>query len=403
MSTQILTGTQADQKIAEEAKDPFWAKGRRRLTESNLLEAAQLMGRVFKGDRYATLKFQEALTSGDFRAAAFEILDREMLQRYADLPQTWSAYCRRTTVSNFKPKRMIDLLGGRAGLDPIGELGEYPERQVSKALYALSVGKFGGRFQISWESIVNDELGEIQNMPEDLAIAARDTESRVAAGLLTDGNGPNDAYFNATAWGRTFVSADPTTMVTTWTGGSSNLMTGNPALTVDSLTTALTEIGQRRDLEGRPIAFPGLVLVVPQALEVAASQIVNAVQIRATNTGVAGNGEQVLMTNWLAGKIKVVVEPWLSVLDKSANANTTWYIVPDPAVSRPAFSMGFLRGHETPDLRVKADAGNSIGGGPLAAEEGSFDVDDIQYRVRHVVGAAGTDMIGTLVSNGSGS
>lgn len=394
MNTQILTGNAAT-TVADE---PFWNKSRRRLSEANVLEAANLMGRAFKGNRLASLQLQEALSSDDFRAAAFDVLDREMMERYADLPQTWSAYCRRTTVRDFKKKRLVDLMGGRSALDPVPELTEYPERGVSKALYYLTVGKFGGRFQISWESIVNDDLGEIQNMPQDLAIAARDTESRLAAGLLTDGNGPNDAFFGATAWGRTY---DPAT--DSFSGGSSNLITGNPALTVDSLTAAMTAITSRKDLEGRPIAIPGFVLVVPPALEVAASQIINAVQIRSTATGVAGNGEQVIMNNWLAGKIKVVVEPWLPVLDKGANVNTTWYLVPDPAASRPALFLAFLRGHETPDLRVKADAGNSIGGGSLPAEEGSFDVDDIQYRVRHVLGGTGTDMIATAVSNGSGS
>lgn len=390
MNTQILTGQQA----VQEGADPFWSRSTRRLSEGNLLEAAQLMGRAFAGNRLATVQFQEALSSDDFRAAAFEILDREMMERYSDLPQTWSAYARRTTVRDFKPKRLVDLMGGRAALDPVPELTEYPERGVNKALYYLSVAKFGGRFQISWESIVNDDLGEIQQMPGDLATAARDTESRAAAGMLTAGNGPNPAYFSATAWGRTYdVASD------SWSGGSSNLITGNPALTVDSLSAALTDIGSRKDPEGRPIYIPSQVLVVPPSLEVAANQIVNAVQIRQTDA----NGQQVLMGNWLANKVKVVVEPWLPVLDKGANAATTWYLVPDPAASRPALYLAFLRGHEVPDLRVKAEAGNSLGGGQLAAEDGSFDVDDIQYRVRHVVGGTGTDMIASAVSNGSGT
>jgi hypothetical protein len=396
MPAQILNGPAAE-AVADE---PGWHQ-RRRLSEANLLEAAQLMGRVFRGNRLATLQFQEALSTDDFRAAAFEILDREMMERYADLPQTWSAYCRRTTVRDFKKKRLVDLMGGRAALDPVPELTEYPERGISKALYYMSVAKYGGRFQISWESIVNDELGEIQNMPGDLAVAARDTESRLAAGLLTDGNGPNDAYFGATAWGRSYSVASDS-----WSGGSSNLITTgagfaatNPPLTTDALTDALTVIASRRDPEGRPIVVQGYVLVVPPALEVAARNIVNATEIRTRNAA----GQETVVGNWLAGRVRIVVEPWLPVLDTSANVNKTWYLLPDPAASRPALFLAFLRGHETPDLRVKADAGNSIGGGALPAEEGSFDVDDIQYRVRHVVGGTGTDMIASAVSNGSGA
>lgn len=387
MTVTTVTGAAAEAV----ANEPSWGP-RRRLSEATILEAAHLMGRAFNGSRRAMLDFTEALSTDDFRAAAFEVLDREMLERYQDLPATWTGYARRTTVRDFKAKKMVDLLGGRAALDAVPELTEYPARDLSKALYQLLVGKFGGRFQISWESIVNDELGQLRDLPGSLAAAARDTESRVAAQLLTDGTGPNGAIFNATAWGRTFNED-----TSTFSGGSSNLLTANPALTTDALTAALNAIGQRKDLEGRPILVQGYVLVVPPALEFTARKILDATEIR-----VVEGSQTIIMGNWLAGKVRLVVDPWLTVLDTGPQAATTWYVVPDPQSARPALYVGFLRGHETPDLRVKADAGQRVGGGDVPAEEGSFDVDDIQYRVRHVVGAVGTDMIATAASTGAG-
>jgi hypothetical protein len=383
MGIAILSDTTSD--------DTGWVRPPR-LSEAVVADAAQLMGRMFKGNRRAMLDVQEALSTSDFRNAAFEVLDREMLQRYADLPAVWTGYARRTTVRDFKPKKMVDLLGGLAALDPVKELEEYPARDVSKAYYEISVGKYGARFQISWESIVNDELGELQDLPGHLAIAARDTESRTAAGLLTDGNGPNDAYFNATAFNRTQAANG------TWSGGSSNLLASNPPLTTDNLANALQAVSQRRDMQNRPIAVQAFALVVPPALEFTARKILDTTEIRIT-TG----SQTVIMGNFLNGKVKLVVDPWLAVLDLGANAATTWYLVPAPESSRPPLHVGFLRGHETPDLRVKADAGQRTGGGAVPAEEGSFDVDDIQYRCRHVVGSAGTDMIATAASNGSGS
>jgi hypothetical protein len=62
--------------------------------------------------------------------------------------------------------------------------------------------------------------------------------------------------------------------------------------------------------------------------------------------------------------------------------------------------MGFLAGHETPDLRVKADTGLRVGGGSVPAEEGSFDTDDIQYRIRHVTGGTTLDPIAAYASVG---
>jgi hypothetical protein len=389
MTIQTFSGARVEEATAD--NNLF---GRpRRISEAQVLEAAQVLGRAFKGSRYGMLKLQEALTSDDFRGAAFEVLDREMMQRYQDITPVWDQYCAQTTVRDFKPKTLVDLMGGRAQLDLVPERTEYPHRSVSKGAYHISVAKYGGVFQITWESIINDELGELENLPGNLAIAARNTESGLAASLLTDGNGPNGAYWNATAWGRTY---DPAT--DSWSGGSSNLISGNPLLTVDSLTAALDAISQRTDPEGLPIIVEAIKLVVPPALETTARKILDATEIR-----IEVSGQTVIMNNWLANRVQLVVDHWLPVLDKGANANTTWYLVPAPASSRPALFMAGLRGHETPDLRVKADGGNRIGGGPVAPEEGSFDADDISYRVRHVKGATGTDMIATAVSTGAGS
>jgi hypothetical protein len=63
--------------------------------------------------------------------------------------------------------------------------------------------------------------------------------------------------------------------------------------------------------------------------------------------------------------------------------------------------VAFLNGYETPDIRQKADAGQRVGGGAIGAEEGSFDVDGIYYRVRHVVGAGTVDPLHTYASAGA--
>ena len=384
---ETLTGSAAE-AVAEERLGT-----RRRLSEQDVADALNLMESAFRGNRRGMVEFQEALASSDFQAAVFDVLDRETIDRYEDMTPVWTRYVSTTTVRDFRPKRLIDLLGGKAALDVVPELSEYPARSVSKALYRLTVKKYGGRFAISWEAIVNDDLDEIRNLPENLATASRDTESRAAAALLTDGDGPNAAYFNATAWGRDYDDETDT-----WSGGESNLMTGNPALTIDSLAAALAAIKARRDPEGRPIVVPKFMLVVPQSLEIQAQRVLNTLEVRVT-TG----STQTIEKNYVAGSVELVVDPWLDVLDTGTNAATTWYLLPAPSSSRKALFLGRLRGHETPDLRVKADTGSRVGGGAIAPEEGSFDIDDIQYRARHVIGATGTDMIATIVSNGSGS
>ena len=76
-------------------------------------------------------------------------------------------------------------------------------------------------------------------------------------------------------------------------------------------------------------------------------------------------------------------------------------MLPKPTSRRPATFAAFLRGHETPDLRYKADQGQRIGGGNISPLEGSFDIDDIQTRVRHVLGHQTGDPTFTYASYGS--
>ena len=103
-----------------------------------------------------------------------------------------------------------------------------------------------------------------------------------------------------------------------------------------------------------------------------------------------------------SGRLARVVNPWLTLVNTGAAAATTWFLLPAPSTGRPAIVSAFLRGHESPDLRMKSDAGNRVGGGALPGEEGSFDDDTIQYRVRHVHGAGLVIPAETYASTGAG-
>lgn len=373
---EILTTTEADAEVTALAPRKRYSP----LYEARMDRALDLFERAASGSGAAMDELKEAISTSDFPQLFGSVLDRSLLETYQQLTPIWSSFAARTTVKDFRAKTLVDLLGGRGILEKVGELAPYPQRKPSTATYSLSVGKYGGGFSLSWESIVNDDLSALTQLPTRLAQGASDTEDYLATQLLTDGSGPHGTYFNSTA-----------------AGGATNLLTGNPVLSTTALSDALTAIGSRKDSEGRPIAINGYVLVVPPALEVTARNILGASEIRIT-TGT----QEMIVGNWLSGKVTLVVDPWLPVID-TVRGNTAWYIVPAPTSARPSLVLGFLQGHETPDLRVKADTGARPGGGSIAPEEGSFDVDDVRYRIRHVLGTTGVDMIGSAASDGSGS
>lgn len=340
------------------------------------VEASKLFNEGLSGRnpfKYAMLK--EAMTRADFNVYLGKAFDVEMLAKYQDLTPEWRQIARETTVKDFKPKTFKELFGGRGPLDKVKEGAEYKERTKSEAEYELSADKYGNTFKVTFELIKNDEIGELRDLPSDLAQGAIETEDKVVFSQLVGPNGPNTSFFKS-ANGNA-----PTAL----------------AFTRANIQAAYLAMSKRKDKQGNPVrlAAARLLLVVPTALLFEAEQIVNAPTIP-DPAGGAGT-----IPNPLAGKFRVVVSDYISIYNGSAKADATWFILPAPETARPALVAAKMRGEENPDIRVKADQGVRLGGGSIAPEEGSFGDDTITYRGRHIIGAGTLDPLLTYVSVGS--
>lgn len=357
----------------------------------NLKHLARIYEGVIEGDRRAMLLFQEAMSRADFSYLFGDIIDRQLLAAYQTRPVQWPAYAKKGTVRDFRKVRRYTLDGGEAVLDAVKELAPYPVRKVADGFYEYSVGKFGDQIAISWEDVVNDDLDALTDLPTRLGIAARRTQERFAAALFSGSSGPNSTFF----------SAGNFNIITTAVVGST--VTPNPPLSIGALQLAMQVLGQQKDTDGGPIYVEGVTLVVPPALEVVANNIINATEILAASGGGVGSGQdQLRVTNWMRSRVNVVVNPWLPIVN-TTSGNTSWYLFADPNVGRPAMEIGFLAGHDTPELWVKSPNAQRIGGGPVAPEDGDFEHDAIQYRVRMVLGGTLMDFRSSVASNGTGS
>lgn len=352
-----------------------------------IAEANALFDAAAQGSYLAKHRLQEALTRSDFPKIYGAALDVKLLAAYRAIDPVWSKFAARDVVPDFRASTWVDLLGGQGALSLVKEGAPYPRATLSEADGSYAVAKYGKTIGLTWEMFKDDRLHAFSQLPARLAVAAREMEDRIATAQLAVAAGPNPALFGAAK------------VIGKGGATSSNLMTGNPVLSETSVQDALTAIGIRRDFDDRPVVLNGAVLVVPPQLQTTAERIVGATEVRETIGSVT-----VVRTNPLAGRVRVVVNPWLLTIDVSANADTTWYVLPEPAANgRPAVVLGFLAGHEVPDLRVKNDQGTRIGGGAIAPEEGSFEFDTIDYRGRHVLGGGPVDANQTIVSNGTGS
>lgn len=348
----------------------------------------------------------ESNSSTDFPMLFGQVTQIGMQGQYARLPQQWPAFSMRQTVGDFRRQRSMSFNmttdqypvqnGGAprhpAALPRIPELTEYPTFSLEEQGQDWALAKYGGRFPFSFELFINDELNIIQQLPAEMAAQARDTEDILTTGVLADATGPNPNFFRSD-WD--FGPQAP----------AGNFMEGNPPLTIDTLQQAMFEI-TRRQLNGRTITVPRFTLIVPPALALTAREILRASSYRRVRVDqVTGDELQFNIPDPLADlpPITLLVSEWLPLIDQSENAATTWYLVPTGGTTgtRPVIVTGFLRGREAPELRINGDTGRSVGGGDISPFEGSFSHDDVQYRVRHILGAAGLDPTPVLASRGN--
>lgn len=345
-----------------------------------LTEASELWGQAWGGNRMASVVVNEALTTSDlFRSATGDLLDRELLATYQDITPSWQEWASPAKVRNFKPKKLVDIMGGKSALDLVPELTEFPYAKSSSNEFEIAVKKFGRRFGFSWEAGINDDIDELQQIPGRFGSAASLTENVAALEqIVTLSSGAPLAGF--------FKSYSESAAKALGYAAFNN--SGTAALSADSLTTAITDISTRKDSDGNIVAHNGLVLMVGPAQQFTAERLLNATEIR------TGSNPVTVEPNYLRGKVRLVVNQ-----DLVGNA---WFVLPDPRRNqRPAVSVAKLAGFETPDLRVSSNTGSRVGGGSIAPTEGDFEIDGVWYRTRHVVGAASLDPIHTFASTGA--
>jgi hypothetical protein len=291
------------------------------------------------------------------------------------------------TVSDFRPTRLLNKYFETVGLKLVPELTEYPEGGAKGYDVAwINVAKFGLRDAVSWESSINNTaIDEIEAMPVKYANAVAETEAINALANLLNidtktnlASGFNTGFFKA---------------------GNGNAPT-HLQLTADNLDTVLDTLVQKVPADKKRVVVPpSLIVVIPKALERQMKRILNLREIRKVNGD--GTGTDVY-DNYLQNA-DYVVDPMLDAVLNTATKATTWFVMPKPGARRPASFAAFLRGYESPDMRYKANAGQRIGGGEISPMEGSFEIDDIQTRVRHVVGHQTGDFTFTYASDGSGA
>jgi len=361
---------------------------------SRQVEAAKLLEGALRGDRSDKLKLQEGIATSDLPVQLAPTINKIMLENYAVQPKVWDRFATRLVVDDFRPVTFQSMRYEDDGknnqgdvfrdgsLPTVGEYDEYPTAGwFNVTEQTMAVKKAGQRIRFSWEAIINDgQIGLLERLPIELAQKAAGKEDEevtkqlVAAGVLNTTN---------------FKSANQ------------NLLTGNAALSLESLEAAI-EAANKQTFNGNLITpVTRFALVVPRSLEMTAKRILAIQQVR-TETTVGSVVTSTVTGNPIGSQIEIVVNDWITKINSGAGAY--WFLIPVPGQSlNPAVALGFLRGHEAPELRVKSNSGLYLGGGAVPAREGGFDNDDFEMRIRHIATGGFIVPTGTIASTGAGS
>lgn len=358
------------------------------------LEAAKLLEGALRGDRMDKIKLQEGIATSDLPELLVPTLNKILLEEYEATPRVWDQFATRLVVDDFRPVTFQALKYDDAGEDnqgdtfregslpTVGEYDEYPTAGwFSVSEQTMQVKKAGQRIRFSWESIVNDgQIGLLERLPIEMALKAAGKEDEEVTKQLVAAGGLNTTNFKS---------------------ANQNLLSGNPALTLESLEDAI-EAANKQTYNGRQITpVTQFALVVPRALEMTARKILAVQEVR-TETTAGSVATTTISGNPIGSQVTIVVNDWLTKIN--ANAGAYWFLIPVPGQQlNPAVALGFLRGYETPELRIKSNGGLYLGGGQVPAREGSFDNDDWEMRIRHIATGGFIVPAGTIASTGAGS
>lgn len=357
--------------------------------QAMLVEAAKLVADVYTGRRKMHY-LQEAMTTSDFPYLFGDILDRQVLASYREWPSTWQNYAKRGRVRDFRTVKRFSVYGADQVLGAvIGQKGQYPYEEINENTpYSYNVAKYGRKIRHAWETMINDDQDALKDQPERLGRAARRSEEKFTTQLFVDASGPHASFYTTGNKNR----------VHTENGAASS----NPVLSTAALQEAMKVIAAIKDENNEPIVIDTLELVTPPALEITALNILNALQMEITESGGTSN-QKLIAVNWMKGRVRLNVNPYIPIVASTANGSTSWFLFANPDNGRPALEVGFLIGHEEPEIFMKTPNQVPVGGGSEDAMNGDFDSDAIEHKLRHVFGGTRMDPKMTVASNGSGS
>ena len=313
----------------------------------------QAAGVKFEGqDQMKVVGMAFTQSTSDFPILLENIMHKTLQQAYTAAPDTWSRFCARGSVSDFRVHKRYRV-GSLSNLDALTELAEFRNKTIIDGERgSITAATKGNIINISRQTVINDDLGAFVGLSNAMGRAAKRTiEADVYAYLVA-----NAAIDDSVA----LFHAD-----------HGNLLASGTVISVtnvDLVRQAMaiqTDVGGNDYLDIRPA-----ILVCPLTLGGLARQVIGAEYDDESQKN--------------QRRPNIVRNLYKDIVDTPRLTGTAWYSFADPAEA-PVMEVAFLDGNDTPYVEW----------------EQGFTVDGSRAKVRLDYGVAAIDFRGAYKNPGA--
>jgi len=304
-------------------------------------EALRISGQSTRGNVLEMVG--RALTTSDLPVILGEAANRSLMQGFEQAEETWETWCATGSVSDFKINK-TGRMSETDDLEEVGEDGEFKYGSATEKFESYSIATYGKIFPITRQSIINDDLDALVDVPmRHGEAAARKVGDIVYAVLVANSAmGDGTALFHSTHKNL----------------GAAGVVSESTMAEMIALMKLQKNIKNKQRLNIRPKYY-----IAPVALEGSSEVFFGSNQF-------AGDDKSATRSNPYAGKKYTrVYEPRLD--DDSA---TAWYLA---GAKGKTIKVFFLNGQRKPFLEQRT----------------GWTIDGVEHKVRLDAGAKAMDWV----------
>lgn len=297
-------------------------------------------------------------STSDFPVLLENILHKTLLAQYAITPDTWSRWCSRGTVTDFRahPRYKQGMFGA---LDAKTELGEFKNKAIPDGVKELiQIATKGNIINLSREAIINDDMNAFSTLATRLGRAAKlSIELDAYASLLSNG------------------------------GAGPTLGDGNPLFHVSHNNI----VGAPNNVPPSVAAFDAMRVLLGSQKDVAGQEVLDLrMAVGLFPIGLGGDARVINEAQYDPDTANKLQRPnksrglFTDIVDTARLTGTAYYGFADPNIA-PCIEVAFLEGVQDPVLEM----------------QDGWRVDGVEWKVRLDYGVGGVDFRGAIKNPGA--